>query len=429
MSWKTSTGLPLAALLIGFAAGGLSHWLGEPSMLAAADLLEPVGSIWTSALRLLAWPLVVCVLVSGVAGFSGGRAFGRLGAISLLVFVAMLAAGAGLALLLTPSALSMMSIERLTATIADRPAQPASPMDAPSTITEWMKSMASFDPIESIARGEILPLVLIALFFALALARIEEAPRRAIVALFDAVVQTLFVMLSWLLLLAPVGVFALAYCMAARHGGGAAGVLGASIGVTIGLLVIMTAAMYPAAAIIGRVPLAGFARGLGPAQVVAVGTRSSLAALPALIAGSGRAGVPSHVAGFVLPLSAAVFKPSKAINSTAKLFVLAHAYDIELSPGAIAAFLITIILTSFGSPGVPTNASIQSIPVLLAAGMPLEGIILLNAVEAVPDVFKTLLNVTANMSAAAIVARLAGQRPAEAEIRTAAPPALAGPSG
>ncbi len=409
--------------MVGLAAGGLAHWLGDPMLLAAADVLEPIGNLWTGAMRLLAAPMVVALLVTSVAGLAGGRAIGRLGAISLAVFAAMLVGGAMLSVISTPAALNRLPLERLVMPAANADGIAAAlpgTAAAPATPPDFLSSFRSFDPIESIGQGEILPLVVLAVVFAIAVAHIGEEPRRIVVVLFEAVGQALFVILSWLLLIAPAGVFALTYSMSARHGSGAAGILGASVAITIAMLIIMTIAMYPAAVIIGRVPGALFARAVAPAQLVAVSTRSSLASLPALVQGGERVGLAAPVAGFVLPISVAAFRPSKAVSSTVKLFVVAHMYGIELSAGTIATFVITILLTSFGTPGVPSNTSIQSLPPLLAAGLPLEGIVMVNAVDALPDIFKTLLNVTANLSAATIVARLAGYGRSEASMLAAA---------
>jgi Na+/H+-dicarboxylate symporter len=121
-----------------------------------------------------------------------------------------------------------------------------------------------------------------------------------------------------------------------------------------------------------------------------------------------RLGVPTEVGSFVLPLAVSAFKVNRTISSPLKLLFLAHVYGITLDPGTVALFIPTVMLLSFSSPGIPSGGFLVTMPFYLAAGIPVEGIVLLKAVDAVPDIFKTLVNVTADMSVATIVARFVG---------------------
>ena len=110
--------------------------------------------------------------------------------------------------------------------------------------------------------------------------------------------------------------------------------------------------------------------------------------------------------GVVLPLAVALFKLSRTVSAPLRLFVLAHVYQIPLSAGTVAIFLVTIVRLSFGTVGLPSGVlPIPTLPAYLAAGILIEGVVILEAVDAIPDIFKTVLNVTGNMSAATILAR------------------------
>ncbi len=152
----------------------------------------------------------------------------------------------------------------------------------------------------------------------------------------------------------PAGVFALSYVLALRTGGQAAGILTVYIAIVCGLLLLFTLLLYPVTAVLGRTTMRTFARAAAPAQLVAVSTRSSVAALPALIEG-GRTHLrlPAPFTGFVLPLSVSLFKVNRTISSLVKLFFLAHVYGISLRPAAIATFLAIETILSFGTAGVP----------------------------------------------------------------------------
>ncbi len=139
---------------------------------------------------------------------------------------------------------------------------------------------------------------------------------------------------------------------------------------------------------------------------MAIGTRSSLAALPALVAGGQQhLGLPASATGFVLPLAVASFKLNMMISGPVKLLFLAHVFQRPLGIPQLAAFLVTELILSFSTAGVPSLGTVRSLPAYLAAGIPLEAVLMLNAVDTIPDMFKTLTNVTADMSAATILSR------------------------
>ncbi len=101
-----------------------------------------------------------------------------------------------------------------------------------------------------------------------------------------------------------------------------------------------------------------------------------------------------------------MFKVNRTISSTAKLIFLAYIYGIPLSATTLASFLITVMILSFSTVGIPSGGTnFKTLPAYLAAGLPLEGLVILEAVETIPDIFKTLLNVTGDMSAATILSR------------------------
>jgi len=193
----------------------------------------------------------------------------------------------------------------------------------------------------------------------------------------------------------------------------------------------VTILLYPFTAVAGRVSIPRFAKAVAPAQLVAVGSRSSLASLPALVAGGQQhLGLPPSATGFVLPLAVASFKLNRVVSGPVKLLFLAHVFQLSLGLPQLAAFLATEIILSFSTVGIPSMGSVRSIPAYLAAGIPVEAVLLLNAVDTIPDVFKTLTNVTADMSAATILSRRERRAAAASSIAPTLSPAVsAGVSG
>jgi proton glutamate symport protein len=170
--------------------------------------------------------------------------------------------------------------------------------------------------------------------------------------------------------------------------------------------VLMTLIMYLAAMVCGGVSLRRFATALIPAQLVAISTRSSLASLPAMLEGATeRLGLQQQVAGFTLSLAVSVLRLSQSICPTVRLLFVAYVYGIALSPAQVVTFAITISVLSFGRPGLPVSGGITSVPLMLALGLPIDGVLLFRAADAMLDVFMTLLNVTSDMTAATLLAR------------------------
>lgn len=392
--------LALLALGAGIVAGAAVRIAQYQPLIALADEAASIGHIWGTALRYAVIPLVACILVVGLAG-SSSRMVGRLGMTSLAVFVAILLAGQALSTTATPPMLRWLGVEHGALRDVVRTAAP-SPGQLPAD-----------GVLQALAGNDLLNIMLVALVVAIAVTRIDEAPRRRLIEFFEAVLDVNFVILGWLLYVLPVAVFALSYSMAVQTGFSATRALVSFVVIATLLCIVFTIALYPAATIFGKIGLRRFAKATAPVQAVGISTRSSIASLPALLEGGQRLGIPEPVNAFVMPLSVAVFKANRTVTGMVKLFFLAYVCGVDLSPMTIAAYAGSLLLLSFVSPGTPSAGMFTSTAPLLAVGIPIEAIVLVHAVDDIPDVFKTVVNVTANMTAGAIVARYADV-PAEA---------------
>jgi proton glutamate symport protein len=157
--------------------------------------------------------------------------------------------------------------------------------------------------------------------------------------------------------------------------------------------------------VVGRVPMVKFARAIAPAQVVGFSSRSSLATLPAMIeAGKMQLGLPAAATGFVLPLAVSTFKLGATIAITTSSLFLARIYGVTITPAQVASIAMSAVLLSFSVPGIPGGVLLVMVPVLASVGIPAEGVGILLAVDVIPDMFRTVTNVTADMVAAVIVA-------------------------
>ncbi len=213
-------------------------------------------------------------------------------------------------------------------------------------------------------------------------------------------------LVRWILVTAPIGVFALALALSARLGLSAIGALAGYIGVAAALTTVVGLLLYPLAAWLGRVPVMEFARAALPAQAVAISSRSSLAALPAMIESArDQLKLPDEITSFFLPLAASVYRIGTAVGQTLGVIFIAQLYGVALGPAQLASIVLTVVATSFSVPGIPGGSIVIMAPVLMDAGLPVEGIGILLGADTIPDLFRTTANVTGHLAVATAISR------------------------
>jgi len=417
----------LVALGAGLAAGAAIAASGSASLLRAVDLVAPVGVLWVNAIRMTVIPLIVSLLVTGVASAADLRAIGRLGGRTLAVFVLLIAGMAALAMPLAVAAFRLLPRD-----FAARPALPPGAVEAAGELSAgsastgfaaWLPSLLPTNPVAAAANGAMMPLVVFTLLFALAVAKSPAGARETLLGFFAALGEAMLVLVRWVVAAAPVGVFALVLPLAAR-GAGLVGAFVFYVVVYSVACVLAILVLYPVAAAGGRVSLRTFARAVLPAQTIAFSSSSSIASLPALVEGADRVlEMPARVRNFVLPLAASTFKVAAPVSWTIGALFVAWFYGVELGAGQLATIAFAATFLSFAVPGVPRGAFLMLAPLFLAIGLPVEGIGVLIAVDAIPDLFATVLNTTGHLTAAVLVARGAtGSEADRTEIAPALPP-------
>jgi len=227
------------------------------------------------------------------------------------------------------------------------------------------------------------------------------------VTLFEAVGDALLVIIAWVLWIAPLGVFALAYTVGSAAGGSAFAGLGHYVVVISVVGILVTLLGYPLGIVVGRIGIGRFTRAMIGPQAVAISTRSSLASLPAMLTATRSMGVHEQVADVTLPISVALFRATGPAMNVAVSFYVAHwlGYHPTL-PQMIAATAVAAVM-SYGAVSLPGEVSfISSIaPIALALGVPIAPLALLVAVEMIPDIFRTVGNVWHDVTVTMIVDR------------------------
>jgi Na+/H+-dicarboxylate symporter len=396
----------LAGLVAGFLLG-----IASPSLVtgALAAVLVPVGALFINLIRVTVLPLVVSLLIASIGALASSRALGRVGSRAIVLALALLVlAAAGSALVAVP-VLNRVRIDRaaVDALRANAPAASARPAGSTTTgVGQWVLDLVPPNVLRAAADDAMLPVIVFAVLFALALARVRDERRTPVLHLVEGISEAMQRLVSAVLELAPFGVFALAAPLAARLGIAAAGAVAVYIALVVSLTVVASALLlYPLGIVGGRMAPSSFVSFCAASQAVAFSSRSSLAALPAMIETAEQSGAPAVVAGFILPLAASVFRFGAAIAQTVGVLFLARLYAITLSPTQLASVLVAVVFATFAVPGIPGGSIIAMLPVLRAADLPVEGIGILLAVDAIPDMFRTTANVTGTLAVAAALSR------------------------
>jgi len=387
-------------IVLGTAAGiALGAALG-PDVRA----LQPLGDLFLRLLRMVVVPLIFSSLVVGTAGLGDAARVGRLGAKALAYYLATSAAAI---------AVGLVAVNAIRPGAGLRLPLPApSPVpEPPRGLAEMLLAIVPENPVAAMAEGDVLPVIFFALLVGLFANRLERRQRGALVGVLEAVFQVTMDITSFVIRLAPAGVLALVAALVGTTGFGAFApllryVLTVAVALAVHGLVTLPAILLLAA----RLSPYRYAKAVAPALATAFSTASSSATLPVTLeCVEKRAGVPNSVSSLVLPLGATVNMDGTALYECVAAVFIAQVYGIALGPRQQLAVFLTALLASIGAAGIPMAGLVMMSIVLRAAGLPLEGVGVIVAVDRVLDMCRTSVNVWSDTVGAAVVARWEGE--------------------
>jgi proton glutamate symport protein len=395
-------------LVVGFLIGLALAGSSSPTAALTLQVLSPIGTIFVNLIRMTVVPLVVSMLIAGVGAMTASGGLGRTGIRAAVIAVALLTVAAIASVLVAIPIFARVSIDQGAALALRAATQGLSPSagvaTANSAVAQWFIDLVPPNIVKAAADGAMLPLIIFAVLFGLALARVSDARRAAVLRGVEGIAEAMQRLVGWILELAPVGVFALAVPLAARLGLAAAGAVIAYIVVVV-LLTIIAAALllYPLGIIASGMSVSGFFAYCAPAQAIAFAARSSLAGLPVILESAERAGLSRQASRVVLPLAVTLFHFGAAVAQTVGVVFLARLFGVALTPPQLATIVVAVVLASFAVPGIPGGSIIAITPVLAAANLPIEGVGILLAVDTIPDMFRTTANITGALTLVAIL--------------------------
>ncbi|MCW3835113.1 dicarboxylate/amino acid:cation symporter [Sphingomonas canadensis] len=401
------------SLILGLAIGIAATAANPQAAVSAAGWVEPVGIAWLNALRMTIVPLVVALVVTGIAATAEAARAGRVAGRAIALFLVVLWTSSAIGAVVTLGLLDLWPLADSSAQALRNTFQGAAPVGEVPSFGQFLGSIVPSNPISAAATDSFLPLIVFTCVFGFAITRLPDGQRRTLTGFFEALRDAMLVIIGWVLWIAPLGVAALGYAVAAHAGTAALGALVHYVVVVSAVGVVVWVLAYPVAWIGGGVAPPRFFRAIIPAQAVAISTQSSLASLPAMLGGAERLGIPVATSGLVLPLAVALFRATGPCMNLAVAIYVAHVFGITPGPAQLAAGIAAAAITTMGAVSLPGQVSFVSsiAPIALAMGVPIEPLALLVAVEMLPDLVRTLGNVTMDVAATSVIARHSGPPP------------------
>lgn len=389
-------------IFIGLILGALSGWLVGPQILPYAEFFS---ELFLRLLRMAIIPLIVTSIISGVVSVGDAVGIGRLSIKTFAYYIlsSFLAIITGLVLvnIFQPGIGAEIGLEK-------------TPQEIPVTeqsLVDLILHIIPQNPFQAIVEGDVLPVIFFCILFGFFITRLSDEPRKQLSAFFQAAFEAMLKLTRLVVWSAPLGVWGIMARIIAKTGFDALKSLGLYFLVVLLGLMIHAAFNLPLILkLAGRVSPLKHYKGMPTALVTAFSTCSSLVTLPlTMLAVTGNSQVSRKVAGFTLPIGATVNMDGTALYECVATVFIAQVYGIELTFGAQMIVVLTALLASIGAASVPMSGLVMMSIILKAVGLPLEGVVIILAVDRILDMFRTAVNVLSDSVGAVVVARLEGE--------------------
>lgn len=386
-------------ILIGFVLGVIFGAIWGPGIV----WVKPIGTIFLSLLKMLIVPLIFSTLVVGVASIADPKKLGRVAGKTIAYYLITTAFAIIIGLLLgnifQPGAGMNLVLEGAAKEAAKAP-----------SLIDTVVNLIPTNPVGAMAQGTVLQIIVFALFFGYAMTKAGEKGA-AVLKFFEGFAETMYKLTGTVMALAPYGVFALIAVTVGTHGLSvlipfAKLIFAVYLGVIIHEVVVYSGMV----SIIGKMSPVKFFKGFSEAALLAFSTCSSSATLPvSMRVAQDNLGVSPTISSFVQPLGATVNMDGTALYQGVCALFVAQAYGIPLGLGGQLTVLLTALLASIGTAGVPGAGLVMLTLVLTSVGLPLEGVALIAGIDRILDMARTSCNVTGDAACAVVVAKTEGE--------------------
>lgn len=397
-----------AGLILGVLAGIWLHQDPNPIVMTTFTF---IGQVFIRLIQMVVIPLVISAIVIGITSVTDSKQIGKLGVKMILYYAIVsliaVAVGTGLALLLQPGLGAAAYINSDVA--IDIQSQVAATIEAQKgNLLNIILGFIPKNPLAAIASGQMVPIIVFAVFFSVALAKVGEI-NRPFVSFFESIFAATMKITDWIMCFAAPGVFALTAVAVSAFGVEIFTTISKYLGVLALGFAIQLFVVYPLfLRIFSKVPVLMLYAAIAEAMMVAFGTASSSATLPLTIACCEKRGISHKVTSFVIPLGATLNMDGTALLQVVAVIFLAQAYGVVLTPFMLVQVALLAIVASSTCAGIPGAGLITIALVLNGLGLSPEqlvaGFAFLFTIERITDMMRTLVNVTSDAVVCAAIA-------------------------
>ena len=414
----------ISGLFLGIAYGLVAAAAGWGAF--TEDWIAPFGTIFINALQLIAVPLVVGSLITGVASLGDLSKLSRIGGKTLGIYIGTTAIAVTIGLIVVnvlkpgervPEQTRIQLQEQFAGDVLAREAQAATvedrgPLQILVDIVPSNFFMAASD------NKKMLQIVFVSLMMGIGLLQLSKEKAKPLQDFFESLTQLVIRLVDLIMLMAPLGVFALIArtitSLAGDDFGQIIDLLAAlgfyCIAVILGLLLHTSITYMGLLKLMTPMSIKVFLQGMAPAQLVAFSTSSSGATLPVTMERcEEKLGVSEEVSSFVLPLGATINMDGTALYQAVAAVFIAQSLGMEIGLQGQLTIVLTAVLASIGTAAVPGAGIIMLVIILQSIGVPTAGIALILGVDRILDMLRTVTNVTGDATVATIVAASEGQ--------------------
>ena len=372
-------------------------FLGDSAIVPVKTWIAPVGTMFINLIKMMIVPVVLCSLIVGMTSMGDMKKLGRIGiktvAFYMVTTAIAIVIGFGVAGVIEPGVGMAL------------PAEAAPKVKEAPSIMQVFVNMIPKNPIESMAKADILPVIVFALFIGAGIISVGGKKGALLINVFDSGAEVCYKVIAMIMRLAPIGVFCLLLPVVVQNGPKVLfPLLSVIMAMAVGSILHAVLVYSGIAAAVGHMSPVKFFRGMAEAMVIAFTTCSSAGTLPVNMKNiQEKLGVKRDIASFILPLGATINMDGTALYMGVCSLFIANVYNIPLTVDQMMLIILTGTLASIGTAGVPGAGLIMLAMVLQSVGLPMEGLALVAGIDRVLDMFRTTLNITGDAAVAVAI--------------------------
>ena len=372
-------------------------FLGDSAVVPVKTWIAPVGTMFINLIKMMIVPVVLCSLIVGMTSMGDMKKLGRIGiktvAFYMVTTAIAIVIGFSVAGVIEPGVGMAL------------PAEAAPKVKEAPSIMQVFVNMIPKNPIESMAKADILPVIVFALFIGAGIISVGGKKGALLINVFDSGAEVCYKVIAMIMRLAPIGVFCLLLPVVVQNGPKVLlPLLSVIMAMAVGSIIHAVIVYSGIAAAVGHMSPVKFFRGMAEAMVIAFTTCSSAGTLPVNMKNiQEKLGVNRDIASFILPLGATINMDGTALYMGVCSLFIANVYNIPLTVDQMMLIILTGTLASIGTAGVPGAGLIMLAMVLQSVGLPMEGLALVAGIDRVLDMFRTTLNITGDAAVAVAI--------------------------